>query len=174
MCATYTFCCKWLSVIGAYNHWQLIKLANKLISLSFIPGCLLPHVLQWRLCSSVFKLFWSCHFFSFFFLLPDHPLLFSLRPCLRPLALSPGCASRDQRWLTGASTSNMDSVSKPLPAVQLCHFLLRISPETTKWLGRPWHEKAGTECFSFLAACASLLLSAHHGEVIFGQRWAGS
>ena len=128
-------------------------------------------VLKLRLCSSVFKLLWSRHFFPFFFWPPSAlslslSLLLSLSSCLHSLAFSPRCATRDQRWLTGVSTSNMDCVSKPLPALQLCHFLLRISPETTKWLGRPWHENAGTERFSFFAACASLLLSAHRSEVI--------
>lgn len=33
--------------------------------------------------------------------------------------------------------------------MQLCNFLLRISPETAKWLGRSLDEKTMIECFSF-------------------------
>lgn len=147
LCATLKFCCfgKWLSVIGAYNHRQFIKLANKLISVWIRSAC---RCLSLNcVCAHLSRGCFGAAT-SFPFCLASIPLSLSVF-----LSLLFGLQSRwttgDQRRLTRTSTCSMDCVSKPLPAVQLCHFLLRVSPEMTKWLGRLWHEKVMTECFRF-------------------------
>lgn len=75
------------------------------------------------------------------------------KPCLSwrsnhlySYSLSSCCVIRDRRWLACVSASRMGCVSNLLPAVQLCHFLLRISPETTQWQIVVQGED---ECFSF-------------------------
>lgn len=132
---------------------QFIKLVNKHICLSFIPVCLLLSV--WRLCcarrsSSCFGAVISIPALSFLF--PDRSLLSLSFPLSLPSLFGLQLPLRYER---SALTDVRERIQHVIvcpnfpTAVQLCHFLLRISPEMTKWLGRPRHEKAMTECFGF-------------------------
>lgn len=57
-------------------------------------------------------------------------------------------------------------VSKLLPAVQLCHFVLRLSLESTKRLGRARLAKAMSEFFSSQQHVLRFLSSSSHSHLV--------
>lgn len=119
---------KWYLVICAFNLWQILYLYSCLplnyVCAHLSSSCLGP--VSYFVC--------VCFFFV-------EPTTFSL--LLHLVDVWP-----DWRWMTFAGASSIDCVSKLLSAVQLCHFVLRLSLELTKRLGRSRLEKAKSEFFS--------------------------
>lgn len=163
LCATLTFCCfgKRLPVIGACSHRQLMKLVNKHIYLLSVPAC---YRLS-RNCVVLIRLYGVFELSSLFLIFSDHPLFLS--PSIHSLAFS-FTLRCERSALTDVCEHILhilcvQTFSQPSNYVIFCSGfpLKRQSGLADRGMRKRWLN------VSILAACASLLLSADCGEVIW-------